>query len=255
MRTKPPIGGPILKVDDMGGEFVFHRKGEGGGRAPELKPVDQQPVELEKPVLRDPEPVVPVEPEVGGGHASQSGVEVGQVTDPVKAGKEAFDRGDFATALTFFKQAQSALGHDQGFHSEMEYAGLFCAGQKVFENENASFSDIQTAIRQLQSLAYKMPGNNFRKQIEDMVKILRDRRELVRFKDRVEAFGPEEYRAASERMIAIKKGGKWGFLAENGSHMSVEPQYDRVEDFKGGKAEVELNGEVFFIDKWGKKQA
>ena len=52
-------------------------------------------------------------------------------------------------------------------------------------------------------------------------------------------------------MAAIKVGKKWGFIDANGN-MVIPPQFEEVNSFSEGSAEVKSNGQWVHIDKTGK---
>lgn len=47
-------------------------------------------------------------------------------------------------------------------------------------------------------------------------------------------------------------GGKWGFIDQNGKKV-IPLQYSEAGSFYNGKAKVSKDGEIFYIDKSGKK--
>lgn len=53
-----------------------------------------------------------------------------------------------------------------------------------------------------------------------------------------------------DNMAAIKIGGKWGFINDEGKEV-IKPQYDSVASFVHGYAPVESNGKFAYIDKMG----
>ena len=66
---------------------------------------------------------------------------------------------------------------------------------------------------------------------------------------------PPQYQNAyyfAERLAAVKVGTKWGFIDRN-NNMVIPPQYDNVsQNFRNGRAQVQVGKETFFIDKKGK---
>ncbi|MFC5411186.1 WG repeat-containing protein [Larkinella bovis] len=49
-----------------------------------------------------------------------------------------------------------------------------------------------------------------------------------------------------------RKGGWWGFVDESNTWV-IEPQFELATPFNNGKASVELDGNQFFIDRYGKR--
>ncbi len=56
----------------------------------------------------------------------------------------------------------------------------------------------------------------------------------------------------SEYSVAVRIGDKWGYMDLAGS-MIIEPQYDMAYDFKYGYAKVEVDDEIYHIDKQGNR--
>lgn len=54
-----------------------------------------------------------------------------------------------------------------------------------------------------------------------------------------------------EKLIAVKKNGKWGFMNVNGE-MAIKPQFQGAHNFFEGRASVKINGKWGYIDKTGK---
>lgn len=61
----------------------------------------------------------------------------------------------------------------------------------------------------------------------------------------------DEIREPSDKLIAVRYKGKWGFLTLNGK-LAISCQFEEASDFKNGKAQVSQKGESFEIDKTGK---
>ena len=55
-----------------------------------------------------------------------------------------------------------------------------------------------------------------------------------------------------EKLIAVKKDGKWGFMNVSGK-MAIKATYDRTYNFSNGLAAVKKNGKWGFINKNGKE--
>lgn len=55
----------------------------------------------------------------------------------------------------------------------------------------------------------------------------------------------------SEKMAAVKKDGKWGYIDDEGK-VVIEPKYDAAYSFSEGLAAVQSNGKWGYIDKTGK---
>ncbi len=55
-----------------------------------------------------------------------------------------------------------------------------------------------------------------------------------------------------EKLIAVKKEGKWGFMNVSGE-MTIKPIYDRTYNFSNGLAAVKKNGKWGFVNKQGKE--
>lgn len=57
----------------------------------------------------------------------------------------------------------------------------------------------------------------------------------------------------SENLAGVFQGQKWGFIDTTGNRV-IDFDFDKIlSDFEQGKAKVEKNGQVFMIDKKGKK--
>lgn len=66
--------------------------------------------------------------------------------------------------------------------------------------------------------------------------------------DKKQALGMSHY---SEGLAAVQiTNGKWGYVDKQ-DYWVIEPKYDFADLFSGGRAEVKLNGEYFFINKQG----
>ncbi len=50
--------------------------------------------------------------------------------------------------------------------------------------------------------------------------------------------------------VRVNENIKWGYINATGE-MVIKPQFDSAGDFRSGKAEVQLNGKKYFIDKEG----
>lgn len=53
-------------------------------------------------------------------------------------------------------------------------------------------------------------------------------------------------------MVRAKLYGRWGYLDRKGD-VVIPMIYDEAGNFKNGKAEVQLHGEIFYIDAKGEK--
>ncbi len=69
---------------------------------------------------------------------------------------------------------------------------------------------------------------------------------------------PPQYQNAyyfAESLAAVKVSNKWGFI-DHDNNMVIPPQYDNVsQNFKKGRAQVQVGKEMFFINKTGKRIA
>lgn len=66
----------------------------------------------------------------------------------------------------------------------------------------------------------------------------------------VDAFD-KETSPFGEKLIAVKKNGKWGFMNINGK-MVIQPQFQQAHNFFEGLAAVEIQGKWGYINKTGK---
>lgn len=68
--------------------------------------------------------------------------------------------------------------------------------------------------------------------------------------------GDKRYRShlysISDYFVAVRIGDKWGYMDLAGN-MIIEPQYDMAYDFKYGYAKVEVDDEIYHIDKQGNR--
>lgn len=62
----------------------------------------------------------------------------------------------------------------------------------------------------------------------------------------------DEIREPSDKLIAVKQKGKWGYINLKGK-IAIICQYDNAADFEDGKALVMLKEEEYYIDRKGKK--
>ena len=69
---------------------------------------------------------------------------------------------------------------------------------------------------------------------------------------------PPQYQNAyafAESLAAVKVSNKWGFI-DRFNNMMIPPQYDNVsQNFKKGRAQIQVGKEMFFINKTGKRIA
>ena len=62
----------------------------------------------------------------------------------------------------------------------------------------------------------------------------------------------EAFREGDSYMTQIERDGKWGYVDTTGREV-IAPKYDYVDFFEDGRAEVELDGQAFYIDKSGNR--
>ena len=63
--------------------------------------------------------------------------------------------------------------------------------------------------------------------------------------------GPDYYQEGFARVVGAD--GKLGFISETSGKIEILPQFDHAAPFCEGKAEVEVGGQTFGIDKRGQR--